>query len=155
MSSTRSRKSRSEASERRNTRSTSSARASGSPGTNTCSASRFATPNGDKRTITASSGNVFADLGLPRADERLAKAQLAHEICLMITAEKLTQTQAARRLGLDQPKVSALMRGRLVGFSAERLMRFLILLGRDVDIVIRRGGRNGRGDTVRVVRLAG
>ena len=87
--------------------------------------------------IERGSGNVFADLGLPDANDRLAKAELAHEICMLIEAEGLTQTQAADRLGIDQPKVSMLMRGRLKDFSTERLMRFIVMLGRDVVIGIR------------------
>jgi predicted XRE-type DNA-binding protein len=72
----------------------------------------------------AGSGNVFADLGLPDADDRFAKAELAHEIWALIRSARLTQAQAARRLGVDQPKVSALLRGRLKDFSIERLLRF-------------------------------
>lgn len=88
-------------------------------------------------TITASSGNVFADLGLPDADERLAKAELARQIGGVIRERHLTQAAAARVLGIDQPKVSALLAGRLSGFSLERLAHFLTLLGKDVDIVVR------------------
>jgi len=84
-----------------------------------------------------SSGNVFADLGLPGAEDRLAKAELAREIGAILERRKLTQTQAARVLGVDQPKISALLRGQLSGFSLERLIRFLNLLGRDVQIVVR------------------
>ena len=87
--------------------------------------------------VRVGSGNVFADLGLSGADERLAKAELAHEICALIKSAKLTQIQAARRLGVDQPKVSALIHGRLKDFSTDRLLRFINLLGRDVHIVIR------------------
>jgi len=67
----------------------------------------------------------------------LAKAQLAQRICEIIAERKLTQTKAASLLGIDQPKISALMRGKLDGFSADRLFRFLNALGRDVEIVIR------------------
>ncbi|HEV2296287.1 MAG TPA: helix-turn-helix transcriptional regulator [Tepidisphaeraceae bacterium] len=87
--------------------------------------------------IHDSSGNVFADMGLPDADERLAKAELAHHICLLIKGAGLSQTQAAKRLGTDQPKVSSLMRGRLKEFSTERLMRFITALDQDVIITIR------------------
>ena len=92
---------------------------------------------------TVSSGNVFADLGLPNAEEMLAKAELAQKITAVIARRRLTQAEAAKLLGVDQPKVSALKRGRLSGFSLERLVRFLILLGRDVEIVVkvRRAGR--------------
>lgn len=87
--------------------------------------------------VIAGSKNVFADLNLPRADEALAKAEIAHKICTLIQKEKLNQIAAAHRLGIDQPKISALMRGRLAGFSTDRLFRFLNLLGQDVRIVIR------------------
>ncbi len=70
---------------------------------------------------TRSSGNVFADLGLPDADERMLKAQLAVQIRRFIEAKGWTQTEAAAAVGLDQPKVSHLLRGRLAGFSVERL----------------------------------
>jgi predicted XRE-type DNA-binding protein len=87
--------------------------------------------------IERGSGNVFIDLGFLDADERLAKANLAHQICSIIEASGLTQVQAGRRLGIDQPEVSMLMRGRLKDFSTERLMHFLVPLGRDVIIDIR------------------
>ena len=87
--------------------------------------------------ITQSTGNVFADLGLADADEALAKAGIAARICEVITARKLTQARAATLLGVDQPKISALMRGRLEGFSTDRLFRFLNALGLDVEIVIK------------------
>jgi predicted XRE-type DNA-binding protein len=85
---------------------------------------------------TVSSGNVFADLGLPNPEEALAKAELAHKITVLIRKRGLTQAQAAKLLGVDQPKVSALVRGRLAGFSLERLMRFLLLLGQDIRITV-------------------
>jgi predicted XRE-type DNA-binding protein len=84
--------------------------------------------------VHSSSGNVFADLGLPNPDELLIKAELAHQIAESIAARQLTQTEAAELLGIDQPKVSALMRGKLSGFSIERLFRFLNALGSDVEI---------------------
>ncbi len=86
--------------------------------------------------VHSSSGNVFADLGLPNPDELLIKAELAHQISELISARKLTQTEAAELLGVDQPKVSALMRGKLSGFSIERLFRFLNALGNNVEIRI-------------------
>lgn len=82
------------------------------------------------------SGNVFADLGLPNADELLAKAELAIRITDILRRRHLTQVRAAEILGVDQPKVSALIRGRIAGFSIERLLRFLLLLGADVAITI-------------------
>jgi len=89
-----------------------------------------------KRDYTVSSGNVFADLGLPNPEELLAKAELAHKIATLIQENGLTQVQSAKLLGVDQPKISALIRGRLSGFSLERLMRFLLLLGQDIKITV-------------------
>jgi len=86
--------------------------------------------------VTPSSGNVFADLGLPDAEDRLAKAELARQIAATLRDRGLTQTAAARLLGTDQPKVSALMTGQLAGFSLERLAHWLTLLGKDVRIVV-------------------
>jgi predicted XRE-type DNA-binding protein len=89
------------------------------------------------------SGNVFADVGLSDAGERLAKARLAYTICDLIHVAKLTQKEAAKRLGIDQPKVSALMRGKLRDFSTERLMRFVMALDHDVVITIREPKESG------------
>jgi predicted XRE-type DNA-binding protein len=90
-----------------------------------------------KRDYTESSGNVFADLGAPQAEEALAKADLAQKIIDTIRARHLTQIQAAELLDVDQPKISALARGRLAGFSIDRLLRFLMLLGHDVKITVK------------------
>jgi predicted XRE-type DNA-binding protein len=98
-------------------------------------------------TIEPSSGNVFADLGLKNPEELLAKAEIVQRICDIISERKLTQTKAASLLGIDQPKISALMRGKLDGFSLDRLFRFLNALGRDVEIVIRPETRVGDADT--------
>ena len=91
----------------------------------------------NKVKMTRSSGNVFADLGLARPEERLAKAGLALEIERIVRKRELTQAEAGKILGIDQPKVSALRQGRLSGFSVERLMRFLNALDRDVEIVVK------------------
>jgi len=99
-----------------------------------------------------SSGNVFADLGFPNPEEELAKADLAIRISQLLTERRLTQKQAASLLGIDQPKVSALLRGKLEGLSTERLLRFINKLGQDVEIVIR-PTRNDRAST-RVVSAA-
>jgi predicted XRE-type DNA-binding protein len=94
--------------------------------------------------VEASSGNVFADLGLADAGEALAKAELARRICDILAQRKMTQAQAAAVLGIDQPKVSALIRGKIRGFSTDRLFRFLNALGQDVEIIVRpRRGKNG------------
>lgn len=95
-----------------------------------------------QRDYTVSSGNVFADLGLPNPEEALAKAELAHKITVVIRDKGLTQVQAAKLLGVDQPKISALIRGRLSGFSLERLMRFLLLLGQDIKITVQASPRS-------------
>jgi predicted XRE-type DNA-binding protein len=87
--------------------------------------------------VEASSGNVFADLGLKNPEELLAKAELVQCIAGVIAERKLTQVRAAKLLGIDQPKVSALLKGKLDGFSIDRLFRFLNALGRDVEITIR------------------
>lgn len=83
-----------------------------------------------------STGNVFADLGLPDAEDLLAKSELARQIGSIVAHRHLTQSEAARILGTTQPKVSDLLRGRLAGFSIERLIRFLNSLDRDVHIVV-------------------
>lgn len=87
--------------------------------------------------VQASSGNVFADLGLANAAELLMKAELAHQISEIIAKQQMTQAEAAELLGIDQPKVSALIRGKLAGFSTERMFRFLNALGCDVEIVVK------------------
>jgi predicted XRE-type DNA-binding protein len=99
----------------------------------------------NKSEFHAGSGNVFADLGLPNADEKHTKARLAVAINQIIASQKLSQDSAARRLNINQPKISALSHYKLEGFSVERLMRFLNALDRDIEIVIRqrRGSRRG------------
>jgi predicted XRE-type DNA-binding protein len=89
-----------------------------------------------KTPVHASSGNVFEDLELPDAEEYLAKSQLAARIFKVIKSRRLTQTAAGKLLGINQPKVSALLNGRLDGFSTDRLFRFLTALGCDVRISV-------------------
>jgi predicted XRE-type DNA-binding protein len=101
--------------------------------------------------VTASSGNVFADLGLPEPEEELTKAQLARHIRQAIKRRRLTQVAAAALMGVDQPKVSALLNGRLANFSSERLMRLLTALGQDVDITVRTKPRNRAHGRIRVI----
>ena len=101
--------------------------------------------------VYESSGNVFADLGLPEPEEALAKAELARRIGGIIKSRRLSQARAADVLGIDQPKVSALLRGRLSGFSTDRLLRFLNALDRDVEIVIKRKPRSRKQAEIRVV----
>jgi predicted XRE-type DNA-binding protein/uncharacterized protein (DUF433 family) len=90
----------------------------------------------DERRVTAGSGNIHADVGFDDPDLELAKAELAREIVSILEERQLTQKQAAAILGVDQPKISALVNGRLGVFSTERLMRFLTRLDRDVDIAV-------------------
>ena len=87
--------------------------------------------------VTPSSGNVFADIGVPEPEEELAKAQLASRIREIVRGSRLTQVAAAAVMGIDQPKVSALLSGRLSHFSSERLMRLLTRLGQDVEVVVK------------------
>ena len=101
--------------------------------------------------VTAGSGNVFADLGVAEPEEELAKAKLAVHIRAAIGRRTLTQARAAALMGLDQPKVSALMNGRLTGFSSDRLLRCLTALGQDVDIVVRGTTTNQERRRLRVI----
>ncbi len=84
----------------------------------------------------ASSGNVFADLGVPEPDQALVKADLVKEICGLLVGRDLRQSEIAQRLGIPQPKVSLLLRGRIDGFSTDYLMRLLNRLGQTVRIVV-------------------
>ncbi len=101
-----------------------------------------------KPEVTVGSGNVFRDLGLKNPEELLAKAKLATRIVQILEERQLTQAQAAKLLGVDQPKVSQIYRGRLDDFSIERLMRFLTALHRDIRIVIEDKPRRGRGRVI-------
>lgn len=92
-----------------------------------------------------STGNVYADLGFADAGEMLAKARIVAQIGRIIQARKLTQVQAAELLGIDQPKVSALLRGHFKGYSQERLVGFLTKLGMDVEIVVRQKAKKRQG----------
>ena len=113
------------------------------------------TADGRAQMLVGSSGNVFEDLGIPHPEEALAKARLAESIADTIQRRGLLQTEAGKMFGIDQPKVSRIVNGRLDGFSQDRLMRYLRILGDDVEITIRRPRRYGkRGDltvTVEVV----
>jgi predicted XRE-type DNA-binding protein len=93
---------------------------------------------------------VFTDLKLPQADDLLAKAELAAKIIAETRRRRLTQSQAAAILGIDQPKVSALKQGKLSGFSIERLMRLLLVLGRDIEITVKRRAKSSSVARLRV-----
>jgi predicted XRE-type DNA-binding protein len=92
--------------------------------------------------VTEGTGNVFEDLGLPEAAALQVKAELTRQIHNIIHRRKLTQAAAARLLGLKQPDVSDLMRGRFIGFSTDRLLKLLNALDRDVEIIIKRKPRS-------------
>ena len=87
--------------------------------------------------VIPSSGNVFADMGLPDAAELDTKARLAAAINRIVERRRLTQAEVAVALEINQPKVSSLLHYKLEGFSVERLMRFLVALGQDVEIVVK------------------
>ena len=92
--------------------------------------------------IEMSSGNIYADIGVPDAEEMLLKAQLASRIADLIQGKGLTQSQAAELLGIPQPKLSLMLRGQFRGISEAKMLECLARLGRDIQIVI---GRNMRG----------
>lgn len=96
--------------------------------------------------IERGSANVFADLGRPDAETHLLKAELVTRIDQIIRERRLTQARAAELLGISQPDVSRLLRGNFRDYSVERLLRLMTILGRDVEIVIRksRARRPGR-----------
>jgi predicted XRE-type DNA-binding protein len=98
--------------------------------------------------VTSGSGNVFRDLGLADADVLQAKADLVFKISAIVEKRNLSQVEAAQILGVSQPKISALLRGHLDGFSLERIMRFLAALDQKVEINVR--PKSGRGRAVAV-----
>ena len=100
------------------------------------------------------SGNIFADIGLPNPEEHLLKAQLVVQLGLLIKARKLTQTAAAKRLGVKQPDLSNILRGRFRGYSVERLMRMLTAFNQDIDIVVRPRKKTGKRGRIAVVEAA-
>lgn len=105
----------------------------------------------DEKRILESSGNVFADLELPDAEDRCLKAKIASQISQIIESRNLNQKEAAELLGVDQPKISALLRGKLRGFSIERLFHFLGDLDMQVDIIIKNKEHDDRCENVHVL----
>jgi predicted XRE-type DNA-binding protein len=101
--------------------------------------------------IIRGSSNVFADLGYPDAEERQTKLRLALALNTILDERKLNQADAATRLGINQPKVSALRNYKLDGFSVERLMTLLTALDRDVEIVIRKKPRSRNAARISVI----
>jgi predicted XRE-type DNA-binding protein len=90
-----------------------------------------------ENTVTTGSGNVYADLGYENPAEMLLKAQLVRLLSQAIEAKGLNQYEAAEVLGIDQPKVSALVRGQFRGYSLERLFRFLNAFDLDVEVSVK------------------
>ena len=101
--------------------------------------------------IVRGTKNVFADLGYPDAAERQAKLHLAYALNQVLDERKLSQAEAAKVLGVTQPKVSALRDYKLAGFSVERLMNLLTALDQDIEIVIRRKPRSRKAARISVV----
>ena len=101
--------------------------------------------------IHKGSGNVYADLGYPDAEEMLVKAKLVRKISEIVRSKSLTQVETARILGLTQPKVSALFRGQFRGVSERKLIECLTSLGRDVEIVVKDSPRRRAGGKLTVV----
>jgi predicted XRE-type DNA-binding protein len=100
-----------------------------------------------KSRVQEGRGNIFADLGLPDAEDLLLKSKIVIELHRLIKGRSLTQTAAAKLIGISQPDLSNLLRGRLRGYSAERLMRMLTALNHDVEITVRphrKAGEAGR-----------
>ncbi len=112
----------------------------------------MASRNADREVeIGRGTGNVLADLGFPDAAERQAKLRLAYELNQVLDQQKLNQVDAAKVLGIGQPKVSALRRYKLAGFSVERLMTLLTAVDQDVEIVIKRKPRSRRSARISIV----
>jgi predicted XRE-type DNA-binding protein len=101
--------------------------------------------------IEIGSENPYADLGFPDADEMLVKAKLAHEIAQIIKSRRLTQQSAAGLLGMPQPKLSEMLRGKFRGISQAKMIECLNRLGRDVEIVVKKSNRSTLGHTQVVV----
>ena len=105
----------------------------------------------EKRIEEKSSQNVYADLGIADAEEMLVKAQLATKIAEIIKLRKLTQIQAAALLGMQQPKLSNMLRGRFRGISESKMLECLTLLGRDIQIVVKTASRSRKTGQVSVL----
>ena|SRR6476620_8500800 len=100
------------------------------------------------KTFEVGSHNVFKDLGLPNAEEHLVKAQLVYKIDTILKERKLKQVEAGRLFGIPQPEISKLLHGQFRQFSVERLLRFLVALNQDVEIVIK--PHRGKPDSARL-----
>ena len=104
----------------------------------------------NRKNFEVGSGNVFKDLGLPNAEEHLVKAQLVLKIDTILKRRGLKQVDAARLFGVQQPDVSKMLRGEFRQFSVERLLRFLVALNQDVEIIVRPHRGRDRSSALRV-----
>ncbi len=104
-----------------------------------------------RATVTKGSGNVFQDLGFSKhkSAELILKSSLLQALQATIRGQGWKQVEAAAQLGIDQAKVSKLLAGEMAGFSVERLVHFLSLLGQDVEVIVRRAPKGRRYGTVR------
>ncbi|MBS0534312.1 MAG: XRE family transcriptional regulator [Proteobacteria bacterium] len=102
---------------------------------------------------TRSTGNVFADIGLPNADEHLLKADVVIKLAKMIESLELSQSEAAKIIGIAQPDLSKLLRGQFRGFSLDRLLQAFMALGSDVEIRVKKPVTTRRGHS-RVLAVA-
>ena len=98
--------------------------------------------------VEVGSGNIFADLGLPEADTHFLKAQIVSEIYRLTSERKLTQAEAGKLMGITQPEVSRMFKGRFREYSVDRLMGFLTSFDRDVEIVVKPHKESGRGGRI-------
>ena len=113
--------------------------------------SRRATDRNERGDIvTDSSGSIFADLGLNYTQSDMLKVHIAHAITVTLQKRKLTQVEAAKIIGTDQAKISDIVRGQLKGFAVERLLSYLLLLGRDVDVRFSRQFKEDRPGELRI-----
>lgn len=101
-----------------------------------------------KAKVEMSSGNIFADLGLPDAETHFLKAQIVSEIYRLSHERKLTQTLAGERMGISQPEVSRLFKGNFREYSVDRLMGFLTAFDRDIEIVVKPHKKTGKGGRI-------
>jgi len=111
-------------------------------------------PNSSAASIDASRGNVSVEIQVASSGKEIAKVELARRVCAVISKRKLTQARAAAALEVDQPKVSTLIRGKLGGFSTDKLFRFLNALGQDVEIIVQTRRRHEKHASIRLARVS-
>ena len=104
--------------------------------------------------VEAGSGNIFADLGLPDAENHLLKAQIVSEIYRLTGERKLTQARAGKLMGISQPEVSRMFKGHFREYSIDRLMGFLTTFDRDVEIVVKPHKKSGKAGRIKFVPVA-